>query len=280
MRLPSDRPDLPAGAAGAARLRRARAGHRHRRPQEHQCVDRSRPAAVRRDRTPARTTRRVPPPAGASPLVATASSSNGKGGQDRTVSGEKCPIPTGVLVVKGGQDRTLFELPTPETRTETPAETPAAYARAGSEPQNPRTQADPNPFRAEFARLDPRRADLRHRSRSNGDERSASISPKCDEASGSGDGNAAHQRYVFGLTCSIEGQARGRSSRRRPRKAPPDPPLKEPGTRGQSRVRPLWGMPQSRKAIVRRKANVGVVADLRHAMAAVGCAIELDLIPV
>lgn len=98
------------------------------------------------DRTPARTTRRVPPPAGASPLVATASSSNGKGGQDRTVSGEKCPIPTGVLVVKGGQDRTLFELPTPETRTETPAETPAAYARAGSEPQNPRTQADPQPL--------------------------------------------------------------------------------------------------------------------------------------
>jgi len=131
---------------------------------------------------PARVARRVPPPVGARPLVATTrlgaaaevradGGSHGdekggqdrtvsdgkcpaptgvfraKGGQDRTVSDEKCPIRTGVSGPKGGQDRTLFELPRPETPAktpaQTPAETPAPNARAGREPQNLRTREHP-----------------------------------------------------------------------------------------------------------------------------------------
>jgi len=122
--------------------------------------------------------RRVPPPAGARPLVAGMrpgvaaelgagkdSSREGKGGQDRTVSAEKCPVRTvvsgvkggqdrtvsgencpagtGVSVLKGGQDRTLFELPPLETPAQRAAETPAPNARAGREPQNPRIPEDP-----------------------------------------------------------------------------------------------------------------------------------------
>ena len=125
--------------------------------------------------------RRVAPPAGARPLVACVSSnarrvrcnprrptrkravrigqlppgnrpiltgvSEAKGGHDRTVPAENCPVLTGVSVSKGGQDRTLFELGPPETPAETPAktpaETPAPNARAGREPQNPRTKEDP-----------------------------------------------------------------------------------------------------------------------------------------
>jgi hypothetical protein len=80
-----------------------------------------------------------------------------KGGQDRTVlsekcpvrtgvSDEKCPVGTGVSGVKGGQERTLFELPAPKTPAQTTAETPAPSARAGKEPQNPRTtEHPPNP---------------------------------------------------------------------------------------------------------------------------------------
>ena len=112
-----------------------------------------------------RTPRRVAPPAGARPLVASADSphvqeqaaaatkravtighfattaekcpvltgvSERKGGHDRTVSPEKCPVLTGVSGAKGGQDQTLFELETPaETPAKTPAETPAPNARAG-----------------------------------------------------------------------------------------------------------------------------------------------------
>jgi DnaA N-terminal domain len=44
---------------------------------------------------------------------------------------------------KGGQDQTLFELAPLETPAETPAKTPAANARAGKEPQNPRTKTHP-----------------------------------------------------------------------------------------------------------------------------------------
>jgi hypothetical protein len=70
-----------------------------------------------------------------------------KGGPDRTVSEQNCPVWSGVSAVKDGQDRTLFELPAVETPAqtpaETPAETPAAIARAGREPQNPRTGEDP-----------------------------------------------------------------------------------------------------------------------------------------
>ena len=90
-----------------------------------------------------------------------------KGGQDRTVSEQNCPVWSGVSGLKGGQDRTLFELPAVKTPAETPAETPAANARAGREPQNPRTGEDPpTPLAGgRSRRLDPRRADLRHRAR-------------------------------------------------------------------------------------------------------------------
>ena len=64
-----------------------------------------------------------------------------KGGQDRTVPGQNRPAATGVSAVKGGQDRTVSR----ETAAETPAETPAANARAGREPQNPRTIHPPSP---------------------------------------------------------------------------------------------------------------------------------------
>jgi hypothetical protein len=123
---------------------------------------------------PARATRRVAPPSGSRPLVATtgltatsgvsaarpdaaatkggqdwtvsaekcparAGVSDAKGGQDRTVSAQNCPARTGVSTSKGGQDRTLFR----QTPAETPAKTPAPDARAGKEPQNPRTKKDP-----------------------------------------------------------------------------------------------------------------------------------------
>jgi hypothetical protein len=119
---------------------------------------------------PVRATRRVPPPSGSRPLVATtggtatsgasaerpdaaatksgqertvsaeqwpvrAGVSDAKGGQDRTVSARNCPVRTGVSTSKGGQDRTLFD--------QTPAQTPAPNARTGKEPQNPRTKKDP-----------------------------------------------------------------------------------------------------------------------------------------
>lgn len=109
-----------------------------------------------------RAPRRVVPPPGGRPLMAETGGSvastlrdeNGagagvKGGQARTVLVQKCPVVTGVSHVKGGQDRTLFDLPVPETPAEraaqTPAETPAPNARAGKEPQNPRTEDPPNP---------------------------------------------------------------------------------------------------------------------------------------
>ena len=66
-----------------------------------------------------------------------------KGGQDRMVSEQNCPVWSGVSGLKGGHDRTLFELPAVKTPAETPAETPAPNARAGREPQNPRTGEDP-----------------------------------------------------------------------------------------------------------------------------------------
>jgi hypothetical protein len=70
-----------------------------------------------------------------------------KGGHDRTVPADNCPDLTGVSVSKGGQDRTLFDLAPPKTPAETPAktpaETPAPNARAGREPQNPRTKEHP-----------------------------------------------------------------------------------------------------------------------------------------
>jgi hypothetical protein len=118
--------------------------------------------------------RRVAPPAGARPLLATAGKggwdrtltagnspmltevSGRKGGHDRTVLPEKCPALTGVSGSKGGQDQTLFELAPVEspaqTPAKTPAETPAANARAGREPLNPRIREDPpNPPEGGYA---------------------------------------------------------------------------------------------------------------------------------
>ena len=136
--------------------------------------------------SPARA-RRVAPPPGARPIVATVAAPAGdaqdvdalpaevvsdarsqpvaavKGGQDRTVSTQKGPVLTGVSEPKGGQDRTLPELHGPavtgvsavkggqvrtvslNTPAKTPAETPALNARAGREPQNPRTIDPPSP---------------------------------------------------------------------------------------------------------------------------------------
>jgi hypothetical protein len=71
--------------------------------------------------------------------------SSEKGGQDTTVSDQNCPVWSGVSPVKGGQDRTLVELEAVETPAQTPAETPAANARAGREPENPRTGDPPGP---------------------------------------------------------------------------------------------------------------------------------------
>jgi hypothetical protein len=84
---------------------------------------------------PAQVSRRVPPPTGARPFV--------NSGQVRTVCDEKCPGRTGVSSAKGGQDRTLFEIPAAETPAERAAETPAANARGGREPQNPRIPEHP-----------------------------------------------------------------------------------------------------------------------------------------
>jgi len=124
-------------------------------------------------RATARSPRRVVPPAGARPLLAPVASPAGgqqvdpgelgsgvpaggkcpdrtgillkKGGQDRTVSEQNCPVWSGVSTGKGGQERTLFELPAPENPAQNPAENPAANARAGMEPQNPRIEDPPNP---------------------------------------------------------------------------------------------------------------------------------------
>jgi DnaA N-terminal domain len=110
--------------------------------------------------------RRVPPPAGARPLIATVvvpaaggqqgveavpagvvrgarghGVGAGKGGQDRTVSTRNGPVLTGVSALKGCQGRTV-SLKTP---AKTPARTPAPNARAGREPQNPRTVHPPSP---------------------------------------------------------------------------------------------------------------------------------------
>ena len=134
------------------------------------------------DASAARAPRRVAPPTGARPLVASATSpvaptpaqepastaaekggqdqtasagrspiltgvSERKGGHDRTVLPAKCPVLTGVSGPKGGQDQTLFELGPIEspaqTPAKTPAETPAPNARAGREPLNPRIREHP-----------------------------------------------------------------------------------------------------------------------------------------
>jgi hypothetical protein len=106
--------------------------------------------------------RRVPPPAGARPLVAPVAAAvsgtshqspagsdvgpvnvAGRGGQDRTLSLANRPILTGVSGAKGGQDQTLFAETPAERAAETPAKTPAPNVRAGKEPQNQRTKEHP-----------------------------------------------------------------------------------------------------------------------------------------
>ena len=66
-----------------------------------------------------------------------------RGGGERTLSPVNGPVSAGVSVGNGGADRTLSR----ETPAQTPAETPAPNARAGREPQNPRTLHPPNPPR-------------------------------------------------------------------------------------------------------------------------------------
>jgi hypothetical protein len=109
--------------------------------------------------------RRVPPPAGARPLVgqvavgqvavrvssrsqeSPASSESvavhaaRKGGQDQTLSVENRPVLTGVSGVKGGQDQTLFAA----TPAERAAKTPAPIARAGVFWLRPRGGPPPAP---------------------------------------------------------------------------------------------------------------------------------------
>ena len=63
-----------------------------------------------------------------------------KGAPGRTLSGENRPAGDGVLVPKGAAGRTF----SPQTPPETPPKTPPPNARAGQEPQNPRTHP-PNP---------------------------------------------------------------------------------------------------------------------------------------
>ena len=80
------------------------------------CAIRARSAT----RSPAASPRRVAPPAGARPLVASAgfarvaaqvqesaTTTGGKGGQDRTLTAGNSPILTGVSGSKGGHDRTV-----------------------------------------------------------------------------------------------------------------------------------------------------------------------------
>ncbi len=79
----------------------------------------------------------------------TAGVSRRKGGAGRTLSQQNRPASAGVSVGKAGADRTLScETPaeTPaQTPAKTPAKTPARNARAGREPQNPRTLDPPSP---------------------------------------------------------------------------------------------------------------------------------------
>jgi hypothetical protein len=63
-----------------------------------------------------------------------------KGAAGRTLSGENRPVNGGVSRGKGAAERTL----SPETPPKTPPKTPPPNARAGREPQNPRT-LPPNP---------------------------------------------------------------------------------------------------------------------------------------
>jgi DnaA N-terminal domain len=67
--------------------------------------------------------------------------SGGKGAHGRTLLPGNRPAGAGVSAGKGAADRTLFA----KTPATTPPETPPPNARAGREPQNPRTTDPPSP---------------------------------------------------------------------------------------------------------------------------------------
>ena len=75
----------------------------------------------------------------------TAGVSRRKGGAGRTLSQQNRPASAGVSVLEAGADRTLSRETPAKAPAETPAETPAPNARAGREPQNPRTLDPPSP---------------------------------------------------------------------------------------------------------------------------------------
>ena len=75
----------------------------------------------------------------------TAGVSRRKGGAGRTLSQQNRPASAGVSGLKAGADRTLSRETPAQTPAETPAQTPAPNARAGREPQNPRTLDPPSP---------------------------------------------------------------------------------------------------------------------------------------
>jgi hypothetical protein len=83
--------------------------------------------------------------AGNRPVLTGVSRSNG--GQAQTVSVQNRPVVTGVSGPNGAQDRTLFDLPAVETpaerAAETPAETPAPNARAGEGTPEPQNPRRP-----------------------------------------------------------------------------------------------------------------------------------------
>ena len=75
----------------------------------------------------------------------TAGVSRRNGGASRTLSQQNRPAGAGVSVLRAGADRTLSRETPAETPAQTPAKTPAPNARAGREPQNPRTLDPPSP---------------------------------------------------------------------------------------------------------------------------------------
>jgi hypothetical protein len=136
--------------------------------------------------------RRVVPPAGTRPLLATVASS----------AAENRPALTGVPVGTGGQDRTLFN--------ETPAETPARQkprrpARAGRNGFNPRTPEDPPSPPAGGSRLGSMIVEQAYTPASAvaaGADRSASASPRSVEASACPVPTTAPTGIRFGRCCS------------------------------------------------------------------------------
>ena len=171
--------NVPARAGCVAHLRGAVSPERYRRQGQHELLGDFGSAVGGGEVEPV-ARRRLAPPAGQRPLLASVASTpataaelgggtggsvsedlpvaRGKGGGERTVSGRKRTVTAGVPGRKGGGERTLSPVNHPASagvsvgkggadRTvsrETPAETPAPNAGGGREPQNPRT-LDPQP---------------------------------------------------------------------------------------------------------------------------------------